>query len=259
MCRGFGYMIDFEQSWILYFCIVKNVAIWLCQKTSSLRRLWQSLLLWIDSIISKCLYIKAYNISYCPQPLGELVQRIQLIQGVVWLCCVSWINKSDRQRTVQDLHYVKALANRTSDNRLHRCHPWVNPWKGGHQPGHQDTNNKSMNDTWKNVENCGGLAAWPTLNHWHLQSWMLRCASRVPNITKAVEVRFGSVMMLSTLAAQQETKNKHGIVRRFGCNFGTSKGVLVTLKSYQDSPSFQVKITSQKAPGGSPNGTQDLR
>ena len=34
---------------------------------------------------------------------------------------------------------------------------------------------------------------------------MLRCASRVPNITKAVEVRFGSVMMLSTLVAQQET------------------------------------------------------
>lgn len=168
-------------------------------------RLWQWLLLWIDIIISKCLYIKAYK-SYCPQPLGELVQRIQLIQGVVWLCCVSWINKSDRQRTVQDLHDLKALANRTSDNRLHRCHPWVNPWKGGHQPGHQDTNNKSMNDTWKNVENCGGLAAWPTLIHWHLQSWMLRCASRVPNITKAVEVRFGSVMMLSTLAAQQETK-----------------------------------------------------
>ena len=107
--------------------------------------LWRSLLLWIDIIISKTLHIKA--IVHSP-----LSRKCKFVQVVVWLCfcgCVGSINLTyfSNARPTCD---VKALANRTSDNRLHRYHPCrVNQWKGGHQPGHRDTNNMWVNDDLK--------------------------------------------------------------------------------------------------------------
>ena len=149
VCYGFVYIgiIDFEQSRII--CTVKIVAIWLCQKTSILGRCWQLVTIavaldWHHLIISKSLHIKA--IVHSP-----LSRKCKFVQVVVWLCfcgCVGSINLTyfSNARPTCD---VKALANRTSDNRLHRYHPCrVNQWKGG-QPGHRDTNNMSVNDDLK--------------------------------------------------------------------------------------------------------------
>lgn len=78
--------------------------------------------------------------------------------------------------------------------------------------------------------------------------------------SKHHEGRWGEVWLRDDvihLGGPTGNENKYGIVRRFGCTssriHGTSKGVLVTLKSYQDSPSFQVKITSPAPGGSSPN------